>query len=399
MSQITTFPDFVKRLTVVVGGLLVALAALFGLLVYTTPAVKEFSDMLLDSTGNPATMLAYLDQMGVGLNSTFFKIVVFPGFTWAALIAAEVIWFERKFLAKMQLRVGPLYAGKVGGLLQPIADVVKLVFKELVAPASSDKFFFYTIPILLNVIGAALVAVVPVSEGWIIMRSDVSILIVFAIVGFAPMAVLLAGWASNSKYPFIGALRGLHQMVAFEIPMLVSAAGIVLLTGTLDMVNIVRAQSGGLWFILLAPLGALVFLCCMLAELERIPFDLPEAESEIVSGYLTEYTGMAFGNIQLGVYIRFYALSGVFTTLFLGGWHGPQILPAGFEIANQVFWFTLKTLLVMFLLIVLRGVNPRIRINMLLRVGWSRLLTLALVNLFLVILILQTGWLHLQVSV
>ncbi len=399
MSQITTFADFVKRLAVVVGGLLVTLAALFGLLVYTTPAVKELSDTLLDSTGNPATMLAYLDQMGVGLNSTFFKVVVFPGFTWAALIAAEVIWFERKFLAKMQLRVGPLYAGKVGGLLQPIADVVKLVFKELVAPASSDKFFFYAIPILLNVIGAALVAVVPVSEGWIIMRSDVSILIVFAIVGFAPMAVLLAGWASNSKYPFIGALRGLHQMVAFEIPMLVSAAGIVILTGTLDMVNIVRAQSGGLWFILLAPLGALVFLCCVLAELERIPFDLPEAESEIVAGYLTEYTGMAFGNIQLGVYIRFYALSGVFTTLFLGGWHGPQILPAGFEIANQVFWFTLKTLLVMLLLIVLRGVNPRIRINMLLRVGWSRLLILALVNLFLVILILQTGWLHLQVSV
>jgi NADH-quinone oxidoreductase subunit H len=137
----------------------------------------------------------------------------------------------------------------------------------------------------------------------------------------------------------------------------------------------------------------------VLAELERIPFDLPEAESEIVAGYLTEYTGMAFGNIQLGVYIRFYALSGVFTTLFLGGWHGSQILPAGFEIANQVFWFTLKTLLVMLLLIVLRGVNPRIRINMLLRIGWSRLLILALVNLFLVILILQTGWLHLQVSV
>ncbi len=391
MSEIRTFPDFVKRLVIVVGGLVILLVVLFGVLVNTVPVVSEFNDVLLASLSNPGVMLAYLDSLGVGLNSTIFRIVVFPGFTWAALIAAEVIWFERKFLAKMQLRVGPLYAGVIAGILQPIADMIKLLFKELTAPARADKLVFYSIPLLLNAIGAALLAVLPVSEAWIIMRSDVSMLVVFAVIGFAPITVLLAGWASNSKFPFIGALRGLHQMIAFEIPMLIAALSVVLLAGTLDLVNIVQAQSS-IWFIVLMPMGAIVFFCCLLAELERIPFDLPEAESEIVMGYQTEYSSMAFGNLQLGVYIRFYAMAGIFTTLFLGGWHGPMILPAGFEIANQVEWFTLKTLLVMVFMIVLRGVNPRFRMDQLLRFGWARLLVLAFVNLFLAILILQMGW-------
>jgi NADH-quinone oxidoreductase subunit H len=130
----------------------------------------------------------------------------------------------------------------------------------------------------------------------------------------------------------------------------------------------------------------------MIAELERIPFDLPEAESEIVMGYLTEYSSMAFGNLQLGTYIRFYALAGIFTTLFLGGWHGPQFLPPGYEIVTQVEWFTLKTLLVMVFVIILRGVNPRYRIDMLLKFGWSRLLILAFINLFIAMLIIEMGW-------
>jgi NADH-quinone oxidoreductase subunit H len=223
------------------------------------------------------------------------------------------------------------------------------------------------------------------------MRSDVSMLIVFAIIGFVPISVLLAGWASNSKFPFVGALRGLHQMIAFEISMLIAALSVVLLSGSLDLVNIVQAQSS-IWFIVLMPIGAVVFFITLLVELERIPFDLPEAESEIVMGYLTEYSSMAFGNIQLGTYIRFYALSGIFTTLFLGGWHGPQILPAGFEIANQVEWFTIKTLLVMVFIIILRGVNPRFRIDLLLRFGWTRLLVLAFINLIIAIIILEMNW-------
>jgi NADH-quinone oxidoreductase subunit H len=393
LTEIRTFSDFLKRLTILVLGLILIVAVVFGLLVATVPQAKEFSDILL--LGDPVSALNYL---GIGLDSLFFRVIVFPGFTWAALIAAEVIWFERKFLAKMQLRVGPLYAGRIAGILQPIADMVKLVFKELIAPGRSDKLIFYSIPLLVNAVGAALLAVIPVSESWLIMRSDVSALAVFAVVGFAPISVLLAGWASNSKYPFIGGLRGLHQMISFEIPMLVAVLGAVLLAGSLDLVNIVQAQTD-VWFIVLMPLGALVFFCCLLAELERIPFDLPEAESEIVVGYMTEYSSMAFGNLQLGTYIRFYAMSGIFTTLFLGGWHGPQLLPAGFEIVQQVEWFTLKTLAVMLLMIVLRGVAPRYRIDLLLRMGWTRLLVLAFINLFFALLIVEMGWFPLGVNV
>jgi NADH-quinone oxidoreductase subunit H len=399
VSQIRTFNDFLKRMVVVIGALVVILAVLFGILVFTVPQVRAFNDLLLASFGNPSLMLNFLDRHGIGFNSLFFRVVIFPGFTWAALIAAEIIWFERKFLAKMQIRVGPLYAGKIAGLLQPIADVIKLLFKEMVSPRSSDKLIYYSVPVLLMAIGSALLAVLPVSEAWLIMRSDVSVLIIFAVAGFAPIIVLLAGWASNSKYPFIGGLRGLHQLIAFEIPMLVSVLGVVLAAGTLDLVNIVHAQSS-IWFIILMPIGAVAFFCCMLAELERLPFDMPEAESEIVVGYMTEYSSMAFGNLQgLAAYIRFYAMAGIFTTLFLGGWYGPQILPAGFEIAQQVEWFTAKTLIVMVLVIVLRGVAPRYRMDLLLRMGWTRLLMLAFVNLFLVLLIVQMGWFPVQVGV
>jgi|TARA_B100000315_G_scaffold129259_1_gene118931 NADH-quinone oxidoreductase subunit H len=391
LSEIRTFPDFLKRLIIVLGGLLILAIIIFGVLIYTIPAISNFNGILLESLSNPIVMLNYLDSLGVGINSLFFKIVVFPGYTWAAIIATEIIWFERKFLAKMQVRVGPLYAGMIGGILQPIADVSKLIFKELISPSRSDKLIFFTIPLLVNAIGATLLAVLPVSEGWLIMRSEVSMLIVFAVIGFAPITVLLAGWASYSKFPFIGGLRGLHQMIAFEIPMLIAALSVVLLSGSLDLVNIVQAQSN-VWFIVLMPIGAIVFFITLLAELERIPFDLPEAESEIVMGYLTEYSSMAFGGIQLGTYIRFYALSGIFTTLFLGGWHGPQFLPAGFEIINQIEWFTIKTLLVMVTIIILRGVNPRFRIDQLLRFSWSRLLILAFLNLFIAIFILQMGW-------
>ena len=376
MSEIRTFPDFLKRSSIVLGVLVFFIIIIFGVLIYTIPAVSNFNDVLLES---------------IGINSLFFKIAVFPGYTWAALIATEIIWFERKFIAKMQLRVGPLYAGVVGGILQPIADVIKLVFKEMISPGKSDKLIFYSVPLLSSAIGASLLAVLPVSDGWLIMRSDVSMLIVFAVIGFVPISVLLAGWASNSKFPFIGALRGLHQMIAFEVSMLIAALSVVLLSGSLDLVNIVQAQSR-VWFIVLMPIGAIVFFITLLAELERIPFDLPHAESEIVMGYQTEYSSMAFGSIQLGTYIRFYALSGIFTTLFLGGWYGPQFLPAGFEIINQVEWFTLKTLLVMVFIIILRGVNPRFRLDLLLKFGWSRLLILAFLNLFIAIFILQMGW-------
>ena len=316
--------------------------------------------------------------------SDFGKISLFPGFTFAAAFAAIIGLWERKLLAKLQLRVGPLYAGKFEGILQPIADVLKLITKEIVTPNKADKLLFLAAPFATVAIASAAIAVIPVSEFWVISRSDLGLLVIFATIGFFPLVALMAAWGSNSKYPFLGGIRALHQLVSYEIPMIISTLGVVILTGSLNLVDIVKAQAG-LPFIVLMPIGAFVFFWTALAELERIPFDLPEAESELVAGWLTEYTGMNFGLILgIAVYVKFYALAAVFTTLFLGGWLGPSIL-------LPELWFILKTFIVITAMILPRGLFPRIRLVMLLRRGWINMMLLAFINLFISVLIVQFG--------
>src|ERR671925_332251 len=217
--------------------------------------------------------------IGTLIHGTLFKVAVFPGFTYAALIAAATIFIERKFLAKMQLRVGPLYAGKIEGILQLIADGLKLVSKEIIIPSGADKLIFWAAPIAYVATAAAVVALIPAGPGWVVADIDVGLLAVFAILGFFPLIALLFSWASNSKYPFIGGLRALHQMIAFEIPFILSALSVVILSGTLNLTDIVNAQHP-YWFVFFLPISAFVFYISSLAELERIPFDLPEAEAE-----------------------------------------------------------------------------------------------------------------------
>jgi NADH-quinone oxidoreductase subunit H len=334
------------------------------------------------------------------LASTFFKVAVFPGFTYAALIAAATIFIERKFLAKMQLRVGPLYAGKIEGILQLIADGLKLISKEIIIPSGADKLIFWAAPIAYVATAAAVVALIPAGPGLVVADIDVGLLAVFAILGFFPLIALLFSWASNSKYPFIGGLRALHQLIAFEIPFLISALSVVLLSGTLNLTEVVESQIQSYWFIFFLPISAFVFYISSLAELERIPFDLPEAESEIVAGWLTETSGMIYGLLQLGSYIKTYALAALFVILFLGGWAGPQIFPTEImpasvdaiipigtlydaTVANAIFWFTLKTFGVIMLMLLPRGISPRIRIDILLHTGWYKLIVLAFINMFI----------------
>src|ERR671911_1096477 len=262
------------------------------------------------------------------IHTDLFRIAVFPGFSYAALLAAATIFIERKFLAKMQLRVGPLYAGKIEGILQLIADGLKLISKEIIIPSGADKLIFWAAPIAYVATAAAVVALIPAGPGWVVADIDVGLLAVFAILGFFPLIALLFSWASNSKYPFIGGLRALHQLIAFEIPFLISALSVVVLSGTLNLTEVVESQIQSYWFIFFLPISAFVFYISSLAELERIPFDLPEAEAEIVAGWLTETSGMIYGLIQLGSYIKTYALAALFVILFLGGWAGPQIFPA-----------------------------------------------------------------------
>ena len=344
------------------------------------------------------------------IHTDIFKVAVFPGFSFAALLAAVTIFVERKFLAKMQLRIGPLYCGKIEGMLQLLADGLKLIAKEIIIPSGADKPIFWAAPIAFVATAAAVVALIPVAPGWVAANVNVGIIAVFAILGFFPLIALLFSWASNSKYPFIGGLRALHQMIAFEIPFFLSALSVVILSGSLNLTDIAGAQHP-YWYIFFLPISAFVFFISSLAELERIPFDLPEAESEIVAGWLTETSGMIFGLIQLGSYVKVYALSALFVILFLGGWAGPQIFPK--ELAhgptsgliglltlqgiyngvtvNAIFWFTLKTFGIIMLMLLPRGISPRIRIDILLHTGWYKLIVLTFINMFIALALIYGG--------
>ena len=349
------------------------------------------------------------------IHTDFFRISAFPGFGFAALLAAGTIYIERKFLAKMQLRVGPLYCGKIEGILQLMGDGLKLISKEIIIPAKADKPIFWAAPLLFVGTAAAFISLIPVAPGWVVADLDVGLLAVFAVIGFFPIITLLSSWSANSKFPFIGGIRALHQMVSFEIPLILSLLGIVILAGTLNLTEIVESQQH-YWWIIFMPIGAIVFFTTILAELERIPFDLPEAESEIVAGWLTEFSGMMYGLVQLGSYLKLYAFAALFTILFLGGWNGPMVWPPfpqeiitegikmgpitmhipglpllDQEMLNGTLWFTIKTIGVILVILLPRGVFPRIRIDLLLHTGWYKLIGLAFVNIFIALALVYAG--------
>ncbi len=344
-----------------------------------------------------------------------FRVMAFPGFGFAALLAAATIFVERKMLAKLQLRVGPFYCGKFEGILQLMGDGLKLISKEIIIPAKADKPIFWAAPVLFVAAAASFVAFIPVAPGWVVADVDLGLLGVFAVIGFFPIITILSAWSANSKFPFIGGIRALFQMVSFEIPLILSLLGVVMLTGSLNLSEIAASQSSFPWIVFL-PIGAIVFFITMLAELERIPFDLPEAESEIVAGWLTELSGMMYGLVQLGTYLKLYAFAGLFVVLFLGGWNGPMVVPPfpseiltdgivmgpvtakipGLplftqEMLNGALWFVLKTVAVIFFILLPRGVFPRIRIDMLLNLGWTKLIGLAFVNIFIALGLLYAG--------
>ena len=361
---------------------------------------------------DPSRMLPIIHAF---MATDMFRVMVFPGLGFAALLAAGTIFIERKMLAKLQLRVGPFYCGKIEGILQLMGDGLKLISKEIIIPAKADKPLFWAAPVIFVGAAAAFVALIPVAPGWVVADVDLGLIAVFAVIGFFPIITILSAWSANSKFPFIGGIRALFQMVSFEIPLILSLLGVVILTGTLNLSEIAASQSSFPWIIFL-PVGAIVFFITMLAELERIPFDLPEAESEIVAGWLTEFSGMMYGLVQLGTYLKLYAFAALFVVLFLGGWNGPMIVPPfpseiiteGIELGpvtakipglplftqemlNGTLWFVLKTVGVIFFILLPRGVFPRIRIDMLLNLGWTKLIGLSFVNIFIALGLLYAG--------
>ncbi len=349
------------------------------------------------------------------MTTDLFRIAAFPGFGFAALIAASTIFVELKMMANLQLRVGPFYCGKIEGILQLMGDGLKLVSKEIIIPAKADKPIFWAAPVLFVATAAAFVALIPVTPGWVVADVDVGLIAVFAVIGFFPIITILSAWSANSKFPFIGGIRALYQMVSFEIPLILSLLGVVILTGTLNLSEIAASQSSFPWIVFL-PIGAIVFFITMLAELERIPFDLPEAESEIVAGWLTELSGMMYGLVQFGSYLKLYAFAALFVVIFLGGWNGPMVVPPfpeeiitkGIEmgpvtaqipglpiftqeVLNGILMFVLKTVGVIFFIILPRGVFPRVRVDLLLDLGWTKLIGLTFVNIFIALGLLYSG--------
>lgn len=319
-----------------------------------------------------------IDLLEWTLESIGIITIVLGGFAYLTL-------FERRLMARFQTRIGPNRTGPQG-LLQPIADGIKLIFKEELIPDQADKLLFVLAPVITVVPVLMLMAVIPfgpdltilghrVSQG-LAPEVNVGALYILAIASIAVYGIVIAGWASNSKYALLGGIRSSAQMVSYELALGLAFIGPILLANSLNMAEIVRAQRG-VWFVLLQPIGFLIFLAASIAELNRAPFDMPEAEQELTAGYHTEYSGMKFALFFMAEYGKMIAVSFIGVTLFLGGYWGPfvdrlPILGPLYLIVKVVGW--------LFLMIWLRATLPRLRYDRLMAFGWKVLLPLGLLN-------------------
>ncbi len=286
-------------------------------------------------------------------------------------MAAGLIWLERRLLAVWQERYGPNRVGPFG-LLQPAADAIKLLFKEDWIPPFADRPVFVLAPAIVMATGILTCAILPIAPGiGIVDDLNIGLLFFLAMSTMGAYSVVLAGWASNNKYSLLGGLRSAAQMLSYEVFMGLSLMGVVIMTGTFSLREIVEAQRDG-WFFVPQFLGMMIFLMAGLAETHRMPFDLPEAEAELVAGFHTEYSSMKFGVFFIGEYAGVVVVSSLMTTLFFGGWLGPWLPP--------LVWFLLKTMFFICLFILLRATLARPRYDQLMALGWKVLLPLALLN-------------------
>lgn len=295
------------------------------------------------------------------------------------LHVAYVSYFERKVIGHMQARMGPMRVGW-HGLLQPIADGIKLFFKEDIIPASSDKPIFYIAPLIGLLAAIGTLAVIPAFEGFSLANLNIGVLYIFALSSVGSYSVILAGWASNSKYSFLGGLRSAAQVISYEIAMGLCLVGVMMLASSANLSEIVSAQSGGNWFILTQPVAFFVFLVAIFAETNRVPFDLPEAETELVAGYATEYSGIRFGLFFMAEYAGMFMMSSLGVVCFFGGWSGPGFLPG-------IVWFILKVWAFIFLFFWVRATFPRYRYDQLMSLGWKLFIPLALANIVITALV------------
>ncbi len=310
------------------------------------------------------------------------KIIVVVLFL--VLMVMAMTYAERKVVAHIQVRLGPMRVGW-HGILQPVADTVKLLFKEDIIPIKADLPVFILAPILVAIPAFLVFAVIPFGPApFYIADINVGILFVLAISSFGILAILLGGWAANSKYPFMGGLRSCAQMISYELPMGLAVVSVLLVAQNLSLVSIVEwQQKSGWWLFALQPVAFVIYFICGVAETNRCPFDLPEAESELVGGFHTEYSGLRFAFFFMAEYINMVAISALTVVLFLGGWLRPFPNVAWLSFLDYVppvVWFLLKTFFFLYLYLWIRGTFPRYRFDQLMAVGWKWFLPITLAN-------------------
>lgn len=321
---------------------------------------------LLESAGLPEVAADFL-VMFLKLGGILVYILI---------SALWLVYMERKVSAYMQCRIGPNRVGPMG-LLQTTADIGKLISKEIIIPKCADKKLFLLAPALIFMPPLAVFAVAPFGKGMVALDLNIGVYYFLAVASLSSVIFWMAGWSSNNKYSLIGGMRVVAQMVSYEMPLILSIVGVIILTGTLNMSEIIGAQEN-VWFIFLQPIGFLIYLIAGVAETNRAPFDLVEGESEIIAGPFTEYSGMGFAMFFLAEYANVVLVSVMATTLFLGGWHAPF----GLTLIPSWIWFLLKVYVMIFLFMWFRWTYPRVRVDQLMEFGWKVLVPLSIANIF-----------------
>jgi len=324
--------------------------------------------------------------MGSEMASDWIRIIVglIIVLAFSQVNALFLVWLERKVAGHIQLRYGPMEVGP-HGILQTIADGIKLVGKELITPLAADWKLFIIAPVLVFMPVLVAFIVLPFGENLIIRDMNLGVLLIFGFSTLSVLAILAGGWAANNKYALLGAIRSVAQNVAYEIPLLLAVLSVVLMTQSLRFSEIVGAQSR-VWFIFLQPVAGLIYLICATAETNRAPFDIPEAESELIAGFHTEYSGMRFGLFFLAEYTNMFIVSAVAAALFFGGWHGPFGLSLGIP---GVVWFLAKVYVLLFVIMWVRWTFPRVRFDQLMNFSWKVMLPLSLLNLIVTAAVLK----------
>lgn len=322
-------------------------------------------------------LMNWLQSLGLSLGWVEFIMLIVKFACIAGIIVLNIlilIWLERKIAGFIQQRLGPNRLGPFG-VFQTVADAIKLLTKEDIIPANVDRIVFMLAPAVFLIVAVMLYAVIPFGNGLQVIDLNIGVFYFLSVGSVGTIGILMAGWGSNNKWSLLGAMRGVAQMITYEVPLALSLLGVVMITGSLRMSDIIAAQSN-VWFVLLQPIAFITYLISATAELNRGPFDMPEAEQELTAGHMTEYSGMRWALFFLAEYTNLFAVSALVVTMFLGGWHGPGFLPSW-------IWMFVKTYIVMIFFFWLKWTLPRIRMDHLMAFSWKFLIPVTLANIVL----------------